>query len=206
MTLATKATLWYNGLVEWKPPAIYKSSCEIDVEYFPFDEQTCVMKFGSWTYDGFQVRAETDKNFCLFIYIFILGFECFNIVKVICASRMLCFACWGLIWLHVCLKVKLGCSNLHFHKMILVKEKMTLLFWKWLHEQLILLFSAFYFYFPWISIHNINFLKVQFVNVSWSWNLIWSGFITISDWHPPFYYWSIIIISDIYYPKFKALP
>lgn len=28
---------------------------EIDVEYFPFDEQTCVMKFGSWTYDGFQV-------------------------------------------------------------------------------------------------------------------------------------------------------
>jgi nicotinic acetylcholine receptor, invertebrate len=55
VTLATKATLWHNGLVEWKPPAIYKSSCEIDVEYFPFDEQTCVMKFGSWTYDGFQV-------------------------------------------------------------------------------------------------------------------------------------------------------
>eukprot|EP00090_Calanus_glacialis_P003422 TRINITY_DN12536_c0_g1_i1.p1 TRINITY_DN12536_c0_g1~~TRINITY_DN12536_c0_g1_i1.p1 ORF type:complete len:457 (-),score=107.08 TRINITY_DN12536_c0_g1_i1:430-1767(-) len=27
----------------------------MDVEYFPFDEQTCVMKFGSWTYDGFQV-------------------------------------------------------------------------------------------------------------------------------------------------------
>lgn len=57
VTLATKATLKFNGLVEWKPPAIYKSSCEIDVEYFPFDEQTCVMKFGSWTYDGFQVRA-----------------------------------------------------------------------------------------------------------------------------------------------------
>ncbi|XP_076041681.1 acetylcholine receptor subunit alpha-like [Oratosquilla oratoria] len=55
VTLATKATLYYNGRVEWKPPAIYKSSCEIDVEYFPFDEQTCVMKFGSWTYDGFQV-------------------------------------------------------------------------------------------------------------------------------------------------------
>ncbi|GJQ82983.1 nAChRa3, partial [Trypoxylus dichotomus] len=47
VTLATKATLNYTGRVEWKPPAIYKSSCEIDVEYFPFDEQTCVMKFGS---------------------------------------------------------------------------------------------------------------------------------------------------------------
>ena len=41
---------------QWKPPAIYHSSCEMDVEYFPFDEQTCVMKFGSWTYDGFQVK------------------------------------------------------------------------------------------------------------------------------------------------------
>lgn len=56
VTLATKATLNYTGQVEWHPPAIYKSSCEIDVEYFPFDEQTCVMKFGSWTYDGFQVN------------------------------------------------------------------------------------------------------------------------------------------------------
>ena len=30
----------------------------MDVEYFPFDEQTCVMKFGSWTYDGFQVKYQ----------------------------------------------------------------------------------------------------------------------------------------------------
>ena len=55
VTLATKATLWFNGLVEWKPPAIYKSSCLIDVEFFPYDIQTCFLKMGSWTYDGFQV-------------------------------------------------------------------------------------------------------------------------------------------------------
>ncbi|KAH0998886.1 hypothetical protein HUJ05_011870 [Dendroctonus ponderosae] len=61
VTLATKATIYHQGLVEWKPPAIYKSSCEIDVEYFPFDEQTCVLKFGSWTYDGFKVTL------CLFV-------------------------------------------------------------------------------------------------------------------------------------------
>lgn len=61
VTLATKATLNYTGRVEWRPPAIYKSSCEIDVEYFPFDEQTCVMKFGSWTYDGFQVCMVVDQ-------------------------------------------------------------------------------------------------------------------------------------------------
>jgi nicotinic acetylcholine receptor len=52
----TKATLKFTGEVFRKPPAIYKSSCEINVEYFPFDEQSCIMKFGSWTYNGFQVR------------------------------------------------------------------------------------------------------------------------------------------------------
>ena len=55
VTLMTKATLYNNGRVHWEPPAIYKSSCTINVEFFPFDEQTCLLKFGSWTYDGFQV-------------------------------------------------------------------------------------------------------------------------------------------------------
>lgn len=57
----TKATLKYTGEVVWRPPAIYKSSCEIDVEWFPFDEQSCNMKFGSWTYDGFQVSRKTNR-------------------------------------------------------------------------------------------------------------------------------------------------
>ncbi|KAF2896149.1 hypothetical protein ILUMI_10027 [Ignelater luminosus] len=56
VTLMTKAVLSYTGEVVWKPPSIYKSSCEINVQYFPFDEQSCLMKFGSWTYNGLQVR------------------------------------------------------------------------------------------------------------------------------------------------------
>ncbi len=55
VTLMTKASLNYTGEIVWKPPAIYKSSCKINVEWFPFDEQSCDMKFGSWTYDGYQV-------------------------------------------------------------------------------------------------------------------------------------------------------
>lgn len=58
----TKATLKYNGEVEWIPPAIYKSYCEMNVLYFPFDEQRCLLKFGSWTYNGFQVNIKYAKN------------------------------------------------------------------------------------------------------------------------------------------------
>lgn len=53
--LLTKATVLHTGLIIWEPPAIYKSACIMDVEFFPFDEQKCAMKFGSWTYDGFEV-------------------------------------------------------------------------------------------------------------------------------------------------------
>lgn len=55
VTLMTKATVYYTGLIVWQPPTIYKSSCAIDVEYFPYDVQTCILKLGSWTYDGFKV-------------------------------------------------------------------------------------------------------------------------------------------------------
>ena len=55
VTLRTKATLNPSGRIQWEPPVIYKSSCTINVEFFPFDEQLCVLKFGSWTYDGYQV-------------------------------------------------------------------------------------------------------------------------------------------------------
>lgn len=56
VTTMTKAVLHHNGKVLWTPPAIFKSSCEIDVRYFPFDQQTCFLKFGSWSYDGDQVH------------------------------------------------------------------------------------------------------------------------------------------------------
>nr|XP_040016609.1 neuronal acetylcholine receptor subunit alpha-2 isoform X2 [Gasterosteus aculeatus aculeatus] len=58
----TKAHLFHNGKVRWVPPAIYKSSCSIDVTFFPFDQQNCKMKFGSWTYDKAKIDLERTEN------------------------------------------------------------------------------------------------------------------------------------------------
>jgi len=32
----------------WVPPGLFLSTCKIDITWFPFDDQLCEMKFGSW--------------------------------------------------------------------------------------------------------------------------------------------------------------
>ncbi|XP_029460975.1 neuronal acetylcholine receptor subunit alpha-9 [Rhinatrema bivittatum] len=51
----TNVVLRYDGKITWDAPAITKSSCVVDVSYFPFDNQQCNLTFGSWTYNGNQV-------------------------------------------------------------------------------------------------------------------------------------------------------
>ena len=65
--------------------AIYHSSCEMDVEYFPFDEQTCVMKFGSWTYDGSKVDLRHQEEEQVWKFYFFLLLHCLSVsfIKVL---------------------------------------------------------------------------------------------------------------------------
>uniref|UniRef100_A0A7E4UXN2 Neurotransmitter-gated ion-channel ligand-binding domain-containing protein n=1 Tax=Panagrellus redivivus TaxID=6233 RepID=A0A7E4UXN2_PANRE len=55
ITIYTDALVEYDGRVHWQPPAIYKSFCPIDVTWFPYDLQSCEMKFGAWSYTGMYV-------------------------------------------------------------------------------------------------------------------------------------------------------
>ena len=60
----SNALVNHNGQVDlWSKPTLVKSTCKVDVKYFPFDEQLCSMKFGSWTYTSFQMNLDkhTDK-------------------------------------------------------------------------------------------------------------------------------------------------
>ncbi|XP_077989123.1 neuronal acetylcholine receptor subunit alpha-7-like [Glandiceps talaboti] len=54
----TNVLISHEGLCQYIPPGIIKSTCKIDIQYFPFDEQMCHLKFGSWTYDGFKMDLQ----------------------------------------------------------------------------------------------------------------------------------------------------
>lgn len=68
----TNVIVSHTGEVVWLSHGIFRSSCDIDVEFFPFDEQRCVLKWASWTYDGYQVRSifllYTHLKIPLFVY------------------------------------------------------------------------------------------------------------------------------------------
>uniref|UniRef100_A0A672FD68 Cholinergic receptor, nicotinic, alpha 9 n=1 Tax=Salarias fasciatus TaxID=181472 RepID=A0A672FD68_SALFA len=58
----TNVKLRYNGQITWDSPAITKSTCVVDVSYFPFDWQSCNLTFGSWTYNGNQVDISLSMD------------------------------------------------------------------------------------------------------------------------------------------------
>ncbi|KAG8190481.1 hypothetical protein JTE90_016719 [Oedothorax gibbosus] len=55
--LSTNVIVGSDGNLTWLSSAIFRSSCKINVAWFPFDEQNCSMKFASWSYDGFRVNV-----------------------------------------------------------------------------------------------------------------------------------------------------
>lgn len=61
----TRVIIEHDGRNAWYSPASFRSTCNIDVTYFPFDEQTCTMKFGSWTFvvTDLDIEAETTPTF-----------------------------------------------------------------------------------------------------------------------------------------------
>lgn len=58
----TRAMIDPGGRVFWPPPTKFRSTCPVDVTYFPFDDQVCTMKFGSWIYDGLQVDIQNRTS------------------------------------------------------------------------------------------------------------------------------------------------
>uniref|UniRef100_A0A0K0EVU7 Neuronal acetylcholine receptor subunit alpha-10-like n=1 Tax=Strongyloides venezuelensis TaxID=75913 RepID=A0A0K0EVU7_STRVS len=60
--LSTNLIVNYQGNVTWISAGIFKSSCPLDVRYYPFDSQNCYLKFASWAYDGTKIDILLNNN------------------------------------------------------------------------------------------------------------------------------------------------
>ena len=58
----TRVIIDYDGACAWYSPASFRSTCPIDVTHFPFDQQTCTMKFGSWTFEVVDLDILADMS------------------------------------------------------------------------------------------------------------------------------------------------
>ncbi|XP_022668185.1 neuronal acetylcholine receptor subunit alpha-7-like isoform X2 [Varroa destructor] len=61
-TYPTNVVVRSNGSCNYIPPGIFKSTCKIDITWFPFDDQMCELKFGSWTYAGLQLDLRLNSE------------------------------------------------------------------------------------------------------------------------------------------------
>ncbi|VDK42680.1 unnamed protein product [Anisakis simplex] len=61
-TYQSNVVAYNDGEINWIPPGILRASCIMDITWFPFDDQTCYLKFGSWTYNGFAINLQVDSE------------------------------------------------------------------------------------------------------------------------------------------------
>ncbi|KAK3727985.1 hypothetical protein QZH41_015939, partial [Actinostola sp. cb2023] len=59
----TKVVISSDGTVTWLSPNKLRSFCKINIQYFPFDTQYCVIMFGSWTFDGLKLNLGFYQNY-----------------------------------------------------------------------------------------------------------------------------------------------
>lgn len=57
----SRAIVYNNGDIIWSRPGIITSTCRFDLTDFPYDQQVCSLKYGSWSYDGNRLSLETDE-------------------------------------------------------------------------------------------------------------------------------------------------
>ena len=62
-TFPTNVVVASSGDCLWVPPGLFLSTCTIDITWFPFDDQRCTLKFGSWTYDSSGIDLQLQADF-----------------------------------------------------------------------------------------------------------------------------------------------
>jgi Neurotransmitter-gated ion-channel ligand binding domain len=58
----SRVHIYSDGSVEWLRIGQFSSSCDIKIDWFPFDVQTCDMTFMSWDDDGEVQLTEAGSS------------------------------------------------------------------------------------------------------------------------------------------------
>lgn len=67
-------------MITWRIPLIVKSSCAVDIAYFPYDRQSCSIQFSSWVYDISQLKIfQRRPNIDLGSYVTNTEFELLSV-------------------------------------------------------------------------------------------------------------------------------
>nr|XP_041568100.1 acetylcholine receptor subunit beta [Taeniopygia guttata] len=59
VSLGVRVSVTPDGVVTWRPPALFRSRCPIRVSHFPFDWQNCSLQFRSGSYGPSELRLRT---------------------------------------------------------------------------------------------------------------------------------------------------
>ncbi|RUS68975.1 hypothetical protein EGW08_023262, partial [Elysia chlorotica] len=52
----------HQGHMTWEPPGIFETHCDVDVTYYPFDTQICVVEVTSWAYTLNEVSLQAEES------------------------------------------------------------------------------------------------------------------------------------------------
>ena len=65
-----RVVLYSSGKIVWVPPYHITAACSLDSTWFPFDDQKCEFKIGSWTYNGFMldIKEVRDLSHCFSLH------------------------------------------------------------------------------------------------------------------------------------------
>ncbi|ELT89687.1 hypothetical protein CAPTEDRAFT_104243, partial [Capitella teleta] len=57
-----RVLLRHNGQLHWEPGGIFKTTCDIDITYFPFDRQMCPLLIGAYSYVSNKMNITNASN------------------------------------------------------------------------------------------------------------------------------------------------
>ncbi|XP_067928131.1 neuronal acetylcholine receptor subunit alpha-10-like [Watersipora subatra] len=57
-----RVSIYSDGSIFWVPGGKYYTNCELDISYFPFDDQKCELHFTNWAYNGNQMNLSVQAS------------------------------------------------------------------------------------------------------------------------------------------------